>query len=64
LFFCLWFFAFLLWILAVNSDRTEHASSPHHKWAAIHVHVIASGAWYVKFHFIGDPDTLFISVHQ
>jgi hypothetical protein len=54
----------LLWILAVNSDRTEHASSPHHKWAAIHVHVIASGAWYVKFHFIGDPDTLFISVHQ
>jgi hypothetical protein len=31
---------------------------------SIHVHVIASDGWYVKFYFIGDPDTLFISVHQ
>lgn len=47
----------------VESDETQHASSPHHRVASIDVHVIASGGWYVKFYFVGDPDTLFISVH-
>jgi hypothetical protein len=48
----------------VKSDGTEHTSSPHHVLAAVDVHVIASGGWYVKFYFVGDPDTMFISVHQ
>lgn len=48
----------------VKSDDTEYVSSPHHRFASIDVHVIASGGWYVKFYFVGDPDTMFISVHQ
>lgn len=48
----------------VESDETQHTSSPHHRFASIDVHVIASGGWYVKFYFLGDPDTMFISVHQ
>lgn len=50
--------------LIVNSDGSQHTSSPHHKVASVDVHVIASGDWYVKFYFVGDPDTMFISVHQ
>lgn len=48
----------------VESDETQHKSSPHHRCASVDVHVIASGGWYVKFYFLGDPDTMFISVHQ
>lgn len=54
---------FVEWLI-VNSDGTQHKSSPHHKVTSVDVHVIASGDWYVKFYFVGDPDTVFISVHQ
>lgn len=50
--------------LVVSSDGTQHTSSRHHKVASVDVHVIASRGWYVKFYFVGDPDTMFISVHQ
>jgi len=48
----------------VKSDGTEHVSSPHHRFAEIDVHVVASSGWYVKFYFIGNPDTMFVSVRQ
>jgi hypothetical protein len=48
----------------VESDETQHVLSSHHRVATINVHVIASSGWYVKFYFVGDPDTMFISVHQ
>jgi hypothetical protein len=50
--------------IIVKSDGTQHTSSPHHEIDAVDVHVIVSGGWYVKFYFIGDSDTMFISVHQ
>jgi hypothetical protein len=50
--------------LIVKSDGSEHTTSPHHCLASVDVHVIASGGWYVKFYFVGHPDTMFISVHQ
>lgn len=50
--------------LIVKSDGTQYSSSPHHSVASIDVHIIDSGGWYVKFYFVGNPDTVFISVHQ
>lgn len=43
---------------------TEHQCSPHHQVKSIDVHVIVSQGWYIKFYFIGNPDTVFISVHR
>lgn len=48
----------------LNSSGAEHLTSPHHCLDSVDVHVIASGGWYVKFYFVGNPDTMFISVHQ
>jgi hypothetical protein len=50
--------------LITRSDGTQYRSSPHHSIASIDVHIIESGGWYVKFYFVGDPETVFISVHQ
>ncbi|EEA03784.1 conserved hypothetical protein [Burkholderia sp. H160] len=50
--------------LIARSDGTQYSSSPHHSVSSIDVHVIVSGGWYVKFYFVGDPETVFISVHQ
>jgi hypothetical protein len=50
--------------LIARSDGTQYSSSPHHNAASIDVHIIVSGGWYVKFYFVGDPETVFISVHQ
>lgn len=50
--------------LVARSNGTQYSSSPHHSVASIDVHVIESGGWYVKFYFLNDPDTVFISVHQ
>ncbi|WP_323023849.1 hypothetical protein [Castellaniella sp.] len=47
-----------------RSTGTEHACSPHHQVPEIDVHVIKTQGWYIKFYFVGDPDTLFISVHH
>ncbi|CAE6687416.1 hypothetical protein R69927_00173 [Paraburkholderia domus] len=51
-------------VLVTKSDGTQYSSSPHHNAPAIDVHIIESGGWYVKFYFVGDPETVFISVHQ
>lgn len=51
-------------VLITRSDGTQYSSSPHHCVASIDVHIIQTGGWYVKFYFVGDPDTVFISVHQ
>ncbi|MFM0275759.1 hypothetical protein PQQ59_34575 [Paraburkholderia aspalathi] len=50
--------------LITKSDGTQYSSSPHHNAPAIDVHIIESGGWYVKFYFVGNPETVFISVHQ
>ena len=50
--------------LIARSDGTQYSSSPHHGAPSIDVHVIVSGGWYVKFYFVGNPETMFISVHQ
>jgi len=50
--------------LIARSNGTQYRASPHHSVPAIDVHIIESGGWYVKFYFVGDPDTVFISVHQ
>jgi hypothetical protein len=50
--------------LIVRSDGTEHTSSPHYSAASVDVHVIASRGRYVKFCFVGDPDTMFVSARQ
>lgn len=50
--------------LIARSDGTQYRSSPHHTVASIDVHIIESDGWYVKFYFVGDPETVFISVHQ
>ncbi|MFT4063220.1 hypothetical protein [Paraburkholderia sp.] len=50
--------------LIARSDGTQYSSSPHHRVPSIDVHIIVSGSWYVKFYFVGDPETVFISVHQ
>ncbi|NML32116.1 hypothetical protein [Paraburkholderia antibiotica] len=50
--------------LIARSDGTQYSSSPHHSAPAVDVHIIVSGGWYVKFYFVGDPETVFISVHQ
>lgn len=42
----------------------EHQCSPHHQVKSVDVHVIVSQGWYIKFYFIGTPDTVFISVHH
>jgi len=47
-----------------RSSGTEHRCSPHHQVASVDVHVIVSQGWYIKFYFIGNPDTMFISVHH
>jgi len=46
------------------SDGTQYSSSPHHNAPSIDVHVIVCGGWYIKFYFVGNPETMFISVHQ
>jgi hypothetical protein len=51
-------------VLVARSDGTQYSASPHHSVASVDVHVIESGGWYVKFYFVSDPDTVFISVHQ
>ena len=51
-------------MLITRSDGTQYRSSPHHCVPAVDVHIIESGGWYVKFYFVGDPETVFISVHQ
>lgn len=43
---------------------TEYSCSPHHHISEVSVHVIKTQGWYIKFYFVGDPDTLFISVHR
>jgi hypothetical protein len=50
--------------IIAKSDGTQYRSSPHHSVPSIDVHIIESGGWYVKFYFVDDPDTVFISVHQ
>jgi hypothetical protein len=47
-----------------RSDGTQYSSSPHHYAPSVDVHIIECGGWYVKFYFLGDPETVFISVHQ
>ncbi|MBN9402579.1 hypothetical protein [Castellaniella denitrificans] len=44
---------------AFHGDRACLFPSPE-----IDVHVIKTQGWYIKFYFVGDPDTLFISVHH
>ncbi|MFL9889519.1 hypothetical protein [Paraburkholderia sp. RL17-381-BIF-C] len=51
-------------VLVARSNGTQYSASPHHRVDSIDVHVIATGGWYVKFYFVSDPDTVFISVHQ
>ncbi|WP_259460910.1 hypothetical protein [Paraburkholderia sp. BL23I1N1] len=50
--------------LITRSDGMQYSSSPHHSVPSIDVHIIESGGWYVQFYFVGDPETVFISVHQ
>ncbi|WP_256702158.1 hypothetical protein [Burkholderia sp. SRS-W-2-2016] len=50
--------------LIARSDGTQYSSSPHHHAPSVDVHIILTGGWYVKFYFVGDPETVFISVHQ
>lgn len=50
--------------LIARNDGTQYSSSPYHSVPSIDVHIIVSGGWYVKFYFVGDPETVFISVHQ
>ena len=47
-----------------RSRGSEHQCSPHHQVPSVDVHVIVSQGWYIKFYFIDNPDTMFISVHQ
>ena len=47
-----------------RSSGSEHQCSPHHQVPSVDVHVIVSQGWYIKFYFIDNPDTMFISVHQ
>ncbi len=47
-----------------RSSGIEHKCSPHHQVQSVDVHVIVSQGWYIKFYFIDNPDTMFISVHQ
>ncbi|WP_144111417.1 hypothetical protein [Paraburkholderia sp. BCC1886] len=50
--------------LVARSNSTQYRSSPHHFVPSLDVHIVKSSDWYVKFYFIGEPDTVFISVHQ
>ncbi|MGB3275393.1 MAG: hypothetical protein WBA82_04320 [Castellaniella sp.] len=43
---------------------TEYTCAPHHYIAEIDVHIIKTQGWYIKFYFVGDPDTVFISIHR
>lgn len=47
-----------------RSHGSEHQCSPHHQVPSVDVHVIVSQGWYIKFYFIDNPDTMFISVHR
>ncbi|KPQ09810.1 MAG: hypothetical protein HLUCCO17_13005 [Saliniramus fredricksonii] len=48
----------------LRSKGQHHSSSPHHQVADIEVHVIKIDGWYIKFFFLNDPETVFISVHR
>lgn len=50
--------------LIMRSDGTQYSSSPHHIVSSIDVHIIVSSGWYVKFYFVGNPETVSISVRQ
>jgi len=45
-------------------DGTQYKCSPHHQAREIDVHIIVTQGWYIKFYFIGNPDTMFISVQR
>ncbi|WGS49843.1 hypothetical protein LFL96_19180 [Paraburkholderia sp. D15] len=49
--------------LITRSNGAQYKSSPHHRVPSVDVHIIESGGWYVKFYFVGNPETVFISVH-
>jgi hypothetical protein len=48
----------------VRSNGNDHVASPHHADSNTEVHIIKHNEWYVKFYFVDDPDTVFISVHK
>ena len=47
-----------------RAKGSEHQCSPHHQAPSVDVHLIVSQGSYIKFYFIDDPDTMFISVHR
>ena len=49
--------------ILINCTNRHLATSPHDLDNTIDVHVVKKNGWYIKFYF-GNPQTMFISVHQ
>lgn len=48
----------------LQCNGNNHESLPHHSDPNTEVHIVKHAGWYVKFYFIDDPETVFISVHK